>query len=306
MLFLSIVANQVKNNNTKLLIVFYALIGYIILQFMWWAYHIINLTKQLNNDQDYILRRIGMIAGEAFVFIVIISLGVFYVVRSFRKEFKLAQRQKNFSLSVTHELKTPIASSKLFLETLLNRELKENKKKELVEKVILDQDRLQNLVDNILMASNVAETDLELVLEEISLFHLIEKASEGFPKTHKIINEVNKELNVIVDEFYYISVIQNLLGNAIKYSPNGSEIYWRSFTISGTNYFSISDKGCGIPKKERRKVFEMFYRLDNEETRTSKGTGLGLYLVENIVRLHKGEISIADNKQGCEFIIKIS
>ncbi|MAP02074.1 MAG: hypothetical protein CMD01_04570 [Flavobacteriales bacterium] len=299
-------ANQVKNNNTKLLIVFYALIGYIILQFMWWAYHIINLTKQLNNDQDYILRRIGMIAGEAFVFIVIISLGVFYVVRSFRKEFKLAQRQKNFSLSVTHELKTPIASSKLFLETLLNRELKENKKKELVEKVILDQDRLQNLVDNILMASNVAETDLELVLEEISLFHLIEKASEGFPKTHKIINEVNKELNVIVDEFYYISVIQNLLGNAIKYSPNGSEIYWRSFTISGTNYFSISDKGCGIPKKERRKVFEMFYRLDNEETRTSKGTGLGLYLVENIVRLHKGEISIADNKQGCEFIIKIS
>ena len=298
--------NQVKNNNTKLLIVFYALIGYIILQFMWWAYHIINLTKQLNNDQDYILRRIGMIAGEAFVFIVIISLGVFYVVRSFRKEFKLAQRQKNFSLSVTHELKTPIASSKLFLETLLNRELKENKKKELVEKVILDQDRLQNLVDNILMASNVAETDLELVLEEISLFHLIEKASEGFPKTHKIINEVNKELNVIVDEFYYISVIQNLLGNAIKYSPNGSEIYWRSFTISGTNYFSISDKGCGIPKKERRKVFEMFYRLDNEETRTSKGTGLGLYLVENIVRLHKGEISIADNKQGCEFIIKIS
>ena len=306
MLFLSIVVNQVKNNNTKLLIVFYALIGYIILQFMWWAYHIINLTKQLNNDQDYILRRIGMIAGEAFVFIVIISLGVFYVVRSFRKEFKLAQRQKNFSLSVTHELKTPIASSKLFLETLLNRELKENKKKELVEKVILDQDRLQNLVDNILMASNVAETDLELVLEEISLFHLIEKASEGFPKTHKIINEVNKELNVIVDEFYYISVIQNLLGNAIKYSPNGSEIYWRSFTISGTNYFSISDKGCGIPKKERRKVFEMFYRLDNEETRTSKGTGLGLYLVENIVRLHKGEISIADNKQGCEFIIKIS
>ncbi|MBG16362.1 MAG: hypothetical protein CL853_08435 [Crocinitomicaceae bacterium] len=298
--------NQVKNNNTKLLIVFYALIGYIILQFMWWAYHIINLTKQLNNDQDYILRRIGMIAGEAFVFIVIISLGVFYVVRSFRKEFKLAQRQKNFSLSVTHELKTPIASSKLFLETLLNRELKENKKKELLEKVILDQDRLQNLVDNILMASNVAETDLELVLEEISLFHLIEKASEGFPKTHKIINEVNKELNVIVDEFYYISVIQNLLGNAIKYSPNGSEIYWRSFTISGTNYFSISDKGCGIPKKERRKVFEMFYRIDNEETRTSKGTGLGLYLVENIVRLHKGEISIADNKQGCEFIIKIS
>ena len=182
----------VKNSNNKLLIVFYALIGYIILQFMWWAYHIINLTKQLNNDQDYILRRITMIAGEAFVFIIIISLGVVYVIRSFRKEFKLAQRQKNFSLSVTHELKTPIASTKLFLETLLNRELKENKKKELLEKVMLDQERLQNLVDNILMASNVAESDLELVFEETSLFDLIEKASEAFPKTHTIINEVDK------------------------------------------------------------------------------------------------------------------
>ena len=195
----------VKNSNNKLLIVFYALIGYIILQFMWWAYHIINLTKQLNNDQDYILRRITMIAGEAFVFIIIISLGVVYVIRSFRKEFKLAQRQKNFSLSVTHELKTPIASTKLFLETLLNRELKENKKKELLEKVMLDQERLQNLVDNILMASNVAESDLELVFEETSLFDLIEKASEAFPKTHTNINEVDKTLMISVDEFYYIS-----------------------------------------------------------------------------------------------------
>ena len=296
----------VKNSNNKLLIVFYALIGYILLQFMWWAYHIINLTKQLNNDQDYILRRITMIAGEAFVFIIIISLGVVYVIRSFRKEFKLAQRQKNFSLSVTHELKTPIASTKLFLETLLNRELKENKKKELLEKVMLDQERLQNLVDNILMASNVAESDLELVFEETSLFDLIEKASEAFPKTHTIINEVDKTLMISVDEFYYISVIQNLLANAIKYSPEGSTIHWKSFIVGGVNYFSISDQGCGIPKSERRKVFQLFYRLDNEETRTSKGTGLGLYLVENIIHLHKGEINIAETSKGTEFIIKLS
>ena len=79
----------------------------------------------------------------------------------------MSQRQKNFTLSVTHELKTPIASSKLFLETLLNRELPEEKKIELLKKVYLDQERLQNLVDNILMASNVSKNDLELILEDV-------------------------------------------------------------------------------------------------------------------------------------------
>ena len=113
----------VKNSNNKLLIVFYALIGYIILQFMWWAYHIINLTKQLNNDQDYILRRITMIAGEAFVFIIIISLGVVYVIRSFRKNLSL--HNDDISLSVTRA-KNSNCFYKAFLETL-NRELKENK-----------------------------------------------------------------------------------------------------------------------------------------------------------------------------------
>ena len=174
--------------NSKLLIIFYMLIGYIILQFIWWGYHIINLTKQLNNDQDYLYRRVWMISGEAFVFIVVISIGAFYVVRSFRKEIKLSQRQKNFTLSVTHELKTPIASSKLFLETVLNRDLKEDKKIELLKKVYLDQERLQSLVDNILMASNVSKNDLELIFEEVYLFELIDRVNNDFPKTHNVIN----------------------------------------------------------------------------------------------------------------------
>ena len=105
----------------KTLIIFYLLISYIILQFLWWGYHISSLTEQLNNNEDYISRRLTMIAGEGTVFIIIICLGAFYVIRSYYKEINLAKKEKNFALSVTHELKTPIASSKLFAETLLER-----------------------------------------------------------------------------------------------------------------------------------------------------------------------------------------
>ncbi len=282
------------------------LIGYIVLQFIWWGYHIINLTKQLNNDQEYLYRRIWMISGEAFVFIIVITIGALYVVRSFRKEIKLSQRQKNFTLSVTHELKTPIASSKLFLETLLNRELPEEKKIELLKKVYLDQERLQNLVDNILMASNVSKNDLELVLEDVYLFDLINRVKNDFPNTHNVINQVDEELVIKADEFYFISVIQNLFSNAQKYSPEGTTILWKSFIINGKKYFSIKDQGPGIPLKEQRKVFDMFYRLDNEDTRSSKGTGLGLYLVDNILKLHNSEISVSAKEDGCELIIKLS
>ena len=292
--------------NSRLLIIFYMLIGYIVLQFIWWGYHIINLTKQLNNDQEYLYRRIWMISGEAFVFIIVITIGALYVVRSFRKEIKLSQRQKNFTLSVTHELKTPIASSKLFLETLLNRELPEEKKIELLKKVYLDQERLQNLVDNILMASNVSKNDLELVLEDVYLFDLINRVKNDFPNTHNVINQVDEELVIKADEFYFISVIQNLFSNAQKYSPEGTTILWKSFIINGKKYFSIKDQGPGIPLKEQRKVFDMFYRLDNEDTRSSKGTGLGLYLVDNILKLHNSEISVSVKEDGCELIIKLS
>ena len=291
--------------NSRLLVIFYFLIAYIILQFIWWGFHIINLTKQLNNDQDYLYRRVLMIAGEAAVFIIIISIGAIYVVRSFRKEIKLSQRQKNFTLSVTHELKTPIASSKLFLETLINRALPEEKKKELLKKVLLDQERLQNLVENILMASHISERNLELVINKLSLFDLVNSVQKDFPATHPTRNEIDPELIIKVDEFYFISVLQNLFENAQKYSPKGSEIIWKSYDNQGKVAFSITDQGPGIPVNERKKVFDMFYRLDSEETRTSKGTGLGLYLVDNIIKLHKGEISVTNHSEGCELMIKI-
>ena len=247
-----------------------------------------------------------MIFGEALVFFIIIGIGVIYVIRSYRKELKLSKRQKNFTLSVTHELKTPIASSKLFLETLLNRDLPKDKQTEIIQKVVQDQERLQKLVENILMTSQVAEDDLKLVIKEINAHDIIQSTCQNFPNTHSLIINIDKELIINVDPFYFTSVIQNLYENAIKYSDKGSEIIWKSSIEGNKKVISIIDQGSGIPDSEKNKIFQLFYRLDLEETRTSKGTGLGLYLVENIIKLHHGEINVKNNEnKGSIFTIKL-
>ena len=161
-----------KNNKT--LIIFYFLIAYVILQFIWWGYHISSLTEQLNNSEDYIARRLTMIAGEGTVFIIIICLGAFYVIRSYYSEISLAKKEKNFALSVTHELKTPIASSKLFAETLLQRQdLSKSQVTTSLEKIVYEQNRLNELVEKILLVSTIDEMKNDMNLKHVSLNALI-------------------------------------------------------------------------------------------------------------------------------------
>ena len=147
---------------------------------MWWGYHISSLTEQLNNNEDYISRRLTMIAGEGTVFIIIICLGAFYVIRSYYKEINLAKKEKNFALSVTHELKTPIASSKLFAETLLERKgLEQGQITSSLEKIIQEQNRLNELVEKILLVSTIDEMQNDMNLNPISIHSLIDKLIEN-------------------------------------------------------------------------------------------------------------------------------
>ena len=295
---------KVKNQHT--LIIFYILICYVLLQFVWWAYHIISLTKLINTNQEFIDRKIFMIAGEAFVFIIILTVGVIYVIRSYRKELFLSSRHKNFTLSITHELKTPIASSKLFAQTLIKKELTKDKQKEVLSKIVEDQNRLQKLVDNILLASKIDESNIKLNKEKIYVYNFINDICLNISKNDNFCIEINKDLYFNVDVFYFTSVVQNLFENAIKYSSADSKIIWKAELLSGKIIISISDEGKGISENEKLNIFKMFYRAETEETRKTKGTGLGLYLVYSIVKLHNGEISVKDNLPiGTKFIISL-
>ena len=294
----------IKPKRNKSLIILYILFGYVFLQLVWWAYTIIELNKVIHQNPEIVHKKTMMIAGESAVFILLLFTGVYFIRKSILKELALVNEKKNFTLSVTHELKTPIASSKLFLETLINRNLPKEHEKSILKKVYNDQNRLQQLVEDILLASKLDEHKVKLYPKQINLYDFVVSTTQNMVGENNVRYNIPKDLVVELDPFYFSSVIQNLHSNAVKYSEK--EIIWEAEVKGEMVYLRIKDFGNGIPKKERQNVFKLFYRMGDEDTRSSKGTGLGLYLVNKIVTLHNGKISIAENKpQGTIIEIEI-
>lgn len=262
---------------------------------MWWAYHIIQLNKQVNTDEAVVHSKTMMIAGEAAVFITLLFAGVYFIRRSILKELALVHEKKNFSLSVTHELKTPIASTKLFVETLINRDLPREKEKDILKKVYADQNRLQQLVEDILLVSKIEESTLKIRLTKVNVKSFVEQVVFNMVGDNPVTVDIDSSLVMNVDEFYFSSVIQNLQSNAVKYSEKEAPIVWTAKTKGNRIVIQIKDQGKGIKDSEKLNVFKLFYRSGNEETRNTKGTGIGLYLVAKIIKLHKGKIKALDN-----------
>ena len=129
---------------------FLILLLYVILQAAWWLYSIHQLSAEVINEKEELDRKTSMIISEGAVFLLILIVGFFITYRSLRKEVQVSAQQKNFLLAITHELKTPIASLKLYLQTLVKRDLPQEKQKEILGKSIKDADRLNELVENIL------------------------------------------------------------------------------------------------------------------------------------------------------------
>jgi len=294
-----------KAHNRSLL-VFYLLVSYVMLQFSWWAYHIFTLAQEVSQEASFVHRKITMITGEAIVFFMILAVGVYFVRRTFKKEIQLAKEKKNFILSVTHELKTPIASSKLFAETLMSREIDADKRNDILNKIVKDQTRLEKLVENILLISKVEENKMTLETEKVKCLELIQSTINSFNSNNEIELDIPKEIQIQVDRFYFTSVIQNLHENAVKYTNGEGKIAWTTSQTGNSVTLRISDEGIGVPSSEREKIFELFHRIGDENTRNTKGTGVGLYIVKKIVSLHNGTIKVKNNKpKGSIFEIEL-
>lgn len=294
-----------KAHNRSLLI-FYLLVGYVILQFCWWAFQIISLAQKVSQEEDFIQRKILMISGEALVFFIILGIGAYFVRKSFKKEIELSLAKRNFMLSVTHELKTPIASSKLFTETLLSREIEQQKREDILSKILKDQTRLQKLVENILLASQVEGSSLSLNLERVNTYSFIQSIVDGLESENQVVFDIPNDIEFKIDRFYFTSVIQNLHENAVKYSNGVGPITWSVIKRGAVLTIRIKDEGAGIPEEKQQKVFELFHRIGDENTRETKGTGIGLYIVKQIVMLHKGAIQVKSNSpKGSIFEIEL-
>tara|TARA_B100001540_G_scaffold315534_1_gene343031 strand:+ start:195 stop:1088 length:894 start_codon:yes stop_codon:yes gene_type:complete len=282
----------------KNLILFTVLLVYVSLQSVWWLYNIYRLSAQVTDATD-MDRKFYMILGEGGVFFIILFTGFLLTYRSFNKEIQVGNQQKNFLLAITHELKTPIASLKLYLQTLLKRTLNPSKQEEILNKSVKDADRLNALVENILLATKIDDNGLPLNPERINLSEMMEKVTldmlESSGKTVDVEFFIEPEVYFQGDKDAFYSILINLIGNALKYSPEKSSICVTLVQKGKETALSISDEGPGVSMDETEKIFDKFYRSGNEETRSQKGTGLGLYIVKKLVEQHNGMIQVKPN-----------
>lgn len=309
---------------------FYGLVAYVVLQFVWWEVLLAKQTKQLAEEQKKITalhfadqnlleeninqietkknHQLWMHVGEGTVFLILVSLGVLKIYNTRKKENELARLQNNFLLSITHELKSPLASVKLQLQTLQKHNLEEAVKNKLLQKALADNERLLRMIDNVLLASKADENENNILrLEKINLqeflFKFIEQAFEENRNQIKI--NATETIFVNADEQLLSIIVSNLIENALKYSPANSIIQVDIQSQNGHPSISIKDNGVGIPDAEKENVFKKFYRVGNEETRSAKGTGLGLFITKNLCDLHNIQITVSDNKpQGAIFTLK--
>ena len=246
------------------------------------------------------LRKKRMYLLEGVVMMSLLFWGIIWIYRNLNNRLKLQRQQGNFMLSITHELKTPLASIKLYLETLQKRTLTKEQTDTIVQNSLSDVIRLRDLVDNILLAAQLDTHKYEVQEFEVNLTELVERTVERFSlprnlQTRLILN-IEKEVYLTTDSTALEMVLSNLLSNALKYSPAEGKIGITLRTDDTQTVLSVADEGAGILDKEKETVFTKFYRTGDELTRKTKGTGLGLFIVKNLMHLLKGEIRIKDNK----------
>ncbi len=245
--------------------------------------------------------------SEVIFFGFLVIGGSFWIFKRLESLLNVNKMQNNFLLSVTHELKTPITAIKLSTETVLKRKLEETLQHQILNQTLLNSERLNSLVDNVLLTTNIDSGLYEFKNESIHLEYLIDEISK------EVLNESNfngqfknniSNLTLNGDILALKMVFSNLINNALKYAGENAQITVNHHFIDGKNIVSVDDNGKGIDKKDVKYIFDKFYRTGNENTRETKGTGLGLYIVKEILKLHKAKIEYKELKpHGSSFII---
>lgn len=299
-------------------IFFYILGIYVVLQFAWWGFHLIELTEEIKTEPSEVSKRVIMIIGEGLVFFIILLFGLWKIRSSIKKELQLSKRQNNFLLSVTHELKTPLAANKLYLQTIYKRSLDEAQQKDLLLKAIQENERLEYMIDNLLNATRLENNVLKPIKSEKDISELLNSIVDRYHKRYQIEfiqKKIQNDVLIPIDSFFIETILNNLIENAIKY---GDGITFGA-AVGGTKklevylekkdskiLFGVKDSGPGIPKEIRNQIFNKFYRAGNEETRMQKGSGLGLFIVAELVKIHGGKILYKENNpSGANFEITL-
>lgn len=239
----------------------------------------------------------ALIAGVV-IFAAILAGLSFYLVLII-KEVRLNQRQANFVDSVTHELKSPIASLKLYLETLELRTLDDQQRTKFYRVMEQELERLDHLINQLLEVGRLDAIGTQSDPYEIELEPLLRKCAQAACAHHKCEESetVHYDLQPAVLHARGLvleTVFRNLLDNAIKYGDSPPQVEVQVRVERGRVITRITDNGEGVPPELRKRIFGLFFRAGSELTRRQKGTGLGLYIVHTLVRQLKGRITVHD------------
>lgn len=239
------------------------------------------------------LRVGGLVLGWIMGLAVITGLILFVI--SLARQIRLNQRQQNFIDSVTHELKTPLTSLKLHLETIQRRPLTPEQLASFTEIMLDDVKRLDGLIDHVLDAASVDSAYKFARHEALDVKARAGGAIAAIARRHGLPDDAivleGEPVEVRTDPVGLDLVLSNLLENAVKYSRERVQVTVRVGRLAnGGVSIAVADQGVGIPRTQIRRIFQRFYRVGNELTRIRKGTGLGLYIVQETVHQLRGKV----------------
>ncbi len=260
---------------------------------------IIQFQNEISTIEENAKKNTIKYVGEGIAFLLFILMGAGFVYRSVRRQLMAQIQQQNFMMAVTHEFKTPISIAKLNLETLQKYSLDNEKKHRLIQTTLQEIARLNTLTNNILISSQIENSAYKISKEELNFSHLLKDCIQNFQDRYpeRIFNEkIEPEIEIDGDPFLLQLMINNFLENAVQYSPKEKPIFCQLKAENKKAILNIIDEGTGIPTEEKKKIFGKFYRIGNEETRKTQGTGLGLYLCLKIATNHNADIFLTNNK----------
>ena len=212
-----------------------------------------------------------------------------------------------FISTLSHEIRTPLTSIKGFSQTMLSNweKLDDNKKKEFVSIILNQSQRLINLVENVLNVAKIDSNSEKIVLTKINVNQILKNCINLVSISHKDFvfdfQQSKNELFSLADSDKTQQILLNILDNAVKYSQNSNRIEIKTYDKNDYNVFAIKNFGTTINEKDKEKIFEKFYRIDSYLTATKQGSGLGLYIAQNLAKKMNGFIDVNSKDDFVEF-----
>ena len=270
------------------------------LQFTASAHHVaIQPKRHVLDDLDAKARKNRlMLVGESGLFFSLLFIGFIWIYKSLVDAINLNQQQSNFLISVTHELKTPIATSRILFETLRKHVLAQDKIVELSSSGIHNTTHQLELVESLLIANQLDTNTYQAPKERVNLGTWLKEEIEMFKLDYQdellIEYESTEDLETEIDALSLRLSLSNLLSNAVKYGGKNKSIFIALRKKQRHALIQVGDQGPGIPNTDKKHIFKKFYRCGDAYTQVHRGTGLGLFIVAETAKRHGGKVWVED------------